>query len=73
MIYDKIEPFGEIRADLRAGTIVQSNIAPWVDKKRGHKIPALKECMLNFEPPKKMTASEIKGFLLGVAPTEKKE
>ena len=69
--YDRIEPFGEIRADLRAGSIVQAAISPYV--KKGHKVPTLKECMLNFEIKKPMTSGEIKGFLLGIAPTNKKK
>ena len=64
MVYDTIEPFGEMRADMRAGTIVQSNLAPWV--KKGKKAPDLKSCMLNFERPKKMSAAEIKSFLLNL-------
>jgi hypothetical protein len=44
----RIEPWGEERADLRAGTIVQSNIAPYSKKDI-----KLKDCILNFEPPKK--------------------
>jgi hypothetical protein len=42
-----IEPWGEERADLRAGTIVKSNIMPYSKKD-----VKLKDCVLNFEPPK---------------------
>ena len=49
-----IEPFGEERADLRAGTIVKSNLIPHTKKDI-----KLKDCMLDFEPPKKQTAKEI--------------
>lgn len=73
MAYDNIEPFGEIRADMRAGAIVQAIIAPYV--KKGHKVPKLQQCMLNFdnEEKKPMTSGEIKGFLMGCAPTKPKE
>ena len=43
----QIEPWGEERADLRAGTIVKSNLIP-----HSKKDIKLKDCMLNFEPPK---------------------
>jgi hypothetical protein len=43
----QIEPHGEERDDLRSAMIVQSNLAPYVEK--GIK---LKDCILNFEPPK---------------------
>jgi hypothetical protein len=45
-----IEPFGEERSDLRAGTIVKSNLIP-----HSKKDIKLKDCMLNFEPPKEQT------------------
>ena len=44
-----IEPHGEERSDIRTGTIVKSNLTPHVKKE----IP-LKDCILNFEPPKKV-------------------
>jgi len=43
-----IEPFGEERSDLRAATIVQSNILPHTKDK-----VKLKDCLLNFDPPEK--------------------
>lgn len=61
MAYDRIEPFGETRADLRIATIVRAVISPWV--KKGHKPPTLKECMLDFEVKEPMETGEIKGFL----------
>ena len=45
----RIEPFGERREDLRTATIVQSNLAPHSKKE-----VKLKDCILNFEPPKPM-------------------
>ncbi len=48
-----IEPHGEERSDMRAGTIVKSNLIPHSKKD----IP-LKDCMLSFEPTKKRTAKE---------------
>ena len=44
----QIEPRGEDREDLRAGSIVQSNFDPY-----SKEAVKLKDCMLNFEPPKK--------------------
>lgn len=56
----QIEPWGDERSDLRAATIVQSNLAPHV--KDGVK---LKDCMLNFEPPKKQTWNDMSRMLRG--------
>jgi hypothetical protein len=56
----QIEPWGEDRADLRAGTIVKSNLIPHSKKD----IP-LKDCMLNFEPPKKQTWQDMSKMLKG--------
>ena len=69
--YDSIEPFGDPRADLRIATIVRAVISPWI--KKGHTPPTLKECMLDFEVKEPMDSSEIKGFLLGLAATPKKQ
>lgn len=55
---NEIEPFGEERADLRSGMQVQSNLAPFVDGK-----VELKDCMLNFEPPKKQDWRDWKNAL----------
>ena len=43
----QIEPWGDLREDLRAGMIVQSNLAP-----HSKKDIKLKDCMVNFEIPK---------------------
>jgi len=43
----QIEPWGDLREDLRIATVVQSSLAP--HSKENVK---LKDCMLNFEPPK---------------------
>ena len=51
----QIEPWGDLREDLRAGTIVQSNLAP-----HSKYNVLLKDCMLDFEPPKKQTWQEQK-------------
>jgi len=53
-----IEPWGEERADLRAGTIVKSNIIPHTEKDI-----KLKDCMLSFEPIKKQTPKEMFSML----------
>ena len=44
----QIEPFGDERADLRAGTIVKSNLILYSKKDI-----KLKDCVLDFKPPKK--------------------
>lgn len=56
----QIEPWGDIRDDLRAASIVQSNLMPHTKKD----IP-LKDCMLNFEPKKKQTPQEMFSMLKG--------
>jgi len=56
----QIEPYGELREDLRAGTIVKSNLIP-----HSKKDIKLKDCMLNFEQPKKKTPKEIFAMLKG--------
>jgi hypothetical protein len=48
-----IEPWGEDREDIRSGMIVQSIRAQ--NSKEG---VYLKDCMVNFEPPKKQTWQE---------------
>lgn len=58
----QIEPYGEARADLRAGTIVQSNIAP-----HSKKVIKLKDCILDFEPPKPQPWRDAKAMLFGYA------
>ena len=55
-----IEPFGQDREDIRSGMIVQSNLAP--HSKKGIK---LKDCIVNFEPPKKKNPKEIFAMLKG--------
>ncbi len=60
MAFSTIEPFGEERADFRAGSIVHAVVSPHL--KKGKKL-TLKDCMLNFEPKKKQTASEIEQLL----------
>jgi len=44
---EQIEPHGEERADLRTGTVVQSNLTP-----HSKDAVKLKDCILNFEPIK---------------------
>ena len=55
-----IEPWGEYRDDLRAGTIVKSNLLPHT--KNDIK---LEDCILNFEPPKKQSWQDMKRLLSG--------
>ena len=55
--YSTLEPFGDARADLRAASIVQSNILPHVGK--GKRAPSLKDCMLHFERPEPETANQM--------------
>lgn len=60
-VFDSIEPIGDRRADLRAGSIVQAVISPHI--KKGKKTPTLQECSLDFEPKKKQTGSEMEQLL----------
>ena len=46
--YSKLEPFDEVRGDLRAAQIVQMILAVNMDQKK-HKLPGLDELMLKFE------------------------
>ena len=63
-----IEPWGEDRADMRAGTIVQSNLMPWTKKKL-----SLKNCMLNFKEPVKMKWQTMKAMLFGYTKAMRKK
>jgi len=58
MAFYSIEPFGEVRADRRAAMI-----ACYVAASAGAKDVKLEDFMLNFDPPKQMSADEIKGVL----------
>jgi len=58
--YTRIEPFGEERADLRAG-IVASTIANCLARKKGQPAFEVKDFMPNFAPPKQKTADELFG------------
>ena len=48
-----IDPWGEEREDVRAGLIVQSNLSP-----HSKEPVLLKDCIVNFQPPKKQTWEE---------------
>jgi hypothetical protein len=56
--YTKLEPFGEERADLRAG-IIASTIANCLARKKGQPAFKVKDFMPNFEPPKQKTPDEL--------------
>ena len=56
----EIEPWGDIRNDLQAATIVLSNIMPHTED-----TIKLKDCMLNFEPEKKQTWQDMSKMLKG--------
>ena len=56
----QIEPWGEDRADIRAGMIVQSTRVAYSKKE-----VKLKDCIMNFEPPKKKNPKEIFAMLKG--------
>lgn len=56
---------------MRAGTIVQAVISPWV--KKGHKAPTLEKCMLNFEVKEPMDTQDIRTFLIGLPSSPKAE
>ena len=46
--YSKLEPFDEVRGDLRAAQIAQMILAVKMDQKK-HKLPGLDELVLKFE------------------------
>ena len=46
--YSKLEPFDEVRGDLRAAQIAQMILAVNMDQKK-HKLPGLDELVLKFE------------------------
>ena len=53
-----IEPYGQDREDVRSGMVVQSIRAQY--SKQG---VTLKECIVNFEPPKKQTWQDMSSIL----------
>jgi hypothetical protein len=55
-----IEPWGDDREDIRSGMIVQSNLMPHSKKE-----VKLKNCIVNFEPPKKQTWQQMSAMLKG--------
>ena len=58
MAWYSIEPFGEVRSDMRAAMI-----AGYVAAGAGAKNIKLEDFMLNFEPPKVMSPEEMKDVL----------
>jgi hypothetical protein len=60
-VYDRIEPFGEQRADLRSAIV-----ATVVNNSQGGKAK-VKDFMPTFEPPKKQTASEMAEMFANLA------
>jgi hypothetical protein len=57
-----IEPFGQDREDVRSGMIVQS-----IRAQNSTKGVVLKDCIVNFEPPKKQTWQDMSKMLKGHA------
>lgn len=56
-----IKPWGDERADLRAGSIVQSNLQPW------SKQPVkLSDCVLRFKQKAAQTMEEMKNILMAL-------
>ena len=53
-----IEPWGEDRADIRSGMIVQSVRVAYSKNE-----VKLKDCIMDFEPPKKQTPKEMFSML----------
>ena len=72
MAYYKIEPWGEKRADMRAG-VIASTIAN-IFRKKGRKPFKPVDFMLQFEKPKKrkQTADEIKNAFMKLVDLTKK-
>jgi hypothetical protein len=59
--YDRIEPFGEYRADLRSAIV-----ATVVNNSQGGKAK-VKDFIPTFEPPKKQTAEEMSAMFKAFA------
>ena len=73
LAYASVEPFDEVRGDLRAAQIVQMLLAVNMDQKK-HKLPGLDELLLQFEdvPRKpKQTWQEQKFMAMMLAETSK--
>ncbi len=67
MAYDRIEPFGEMRADLRSGIIAAAVVN--VNRGRGQKPFPASDFMPKFDEPERkvMTAAQIEARLMGFA------
>lgn len=65
MAYDQINPFGEERADLRAGVI--SSVIANVNRKAGSKSFTPQDFMPNFEPKPERTINDeiLEAFNIG--------
>lgn len=63
MIFYSIDPFGEVRADLRSAMQTAHLISPHLKKGKSVK---LSDFMLDFEPKKQMTNEQIKTVLSGL-------
>ncbi len=53
-----IEPYGQDREDVRSGMVVQS-----IRAQNSRKGVTLKDCIVNFEPPKKQTPADMFAML----------
>lgn len=75
MIYYKIEPFGEIRADMRTASICQ--MLANINRGKNRKPYPLKNFMLFRDIPnglpKKQSTEEMKEILLSLVPKEQRE
>jgi hypothetical protein len=64
MAYERLEPFGEHRADLRSAIVACTMANAWRGK--GSKTFTVKDFMPNFEPEKPMSAEEMQARLMMV-------
>ena len=62
LAFNSLEPIGDRRRDLQAGSIVSAIFkSNWASKSK--KPPTIEECTFNFEPPKQQPISIMKKIL----------
>lgn len=61
MAFYRIYPLPQLRADLRAASIVQASLNP--HRKKGSSPIKLKDCVLDYEPKQPMTGDAVMRYL----------
>lgn len=71
LAFNSLEPIGERRADLRAGSIVSAIFkSNWASKSK--KPPTVAECTFQFEPPQQQPVSAMKRILDNITKRKRK-